>query len=423
MSSNAPVSARSAFTHGANYYTYPDQLSFDPFSLLHIARRADLHAYLVTGTQAYTRKCFLFHAKVLEAERIWELTCELEVLMGGRSSAEVEGKEDLFAGSDAVKCMVNEAVFPVSTSEEAVTLGNQMIRQNLIVCASSPATGADPPTHNFVDSLSLFNFSPSFRVCKRLAVDWAGLLRLGGRMMAGLEMKDRYFTEAGEEDEEVFPKCFVGQEAVAWMLKQPDCPVSTVKEAEDLGNHLVAQGLISYGINPRGQPNLPFMNDACFYTFNPDISPLGPEVPIGIEILGAWQKENKRDPKAQQPSGRPALGTVFCKAITCAVRRQKENEELQQKVDDLQAKLIEQGDLARKAGEENERLKNVVHENEIECNKLRSGVEQLRKDKEELEVFVRQVHSLWNETNNILLRRPASSSPRVASKPSAVGIV
>ena len=49
-----------------------------------------------------------------------------------------------------------------------------------------------------------------------------------GRLRASVEVKDRQFTD--DDEEVVYPECFLGSDAVKWMVEDPSCPVSNSVE-------------------------------------------------------------------------------------------------------------------------------------------------------------------------------------------------
>jgi hypothetical protein len=66
----------------------------------------------------------------------------------------------------------------------------------------------------------------------------AGLFALAMRMVDAIEVRDRsyYFV--------TYESCFVGKDAVAWMLKT--AVVDTIDGALDLGNQMLATGLLHH---------------------------------------------------------------------------------------------------------------------------------------------------------------------------------
>lgn len=204
---------------------------------------------------------------------LWELARKMETYVKTRWY-HLKGSPESFLGTEAVRWMMVDPSCNADNTGEAVSLGNTMIQLGIIchVSLQRPLPFANAPY--------FYCFTAAYRVNNRIKIDLATLTKLGGRLRAQVVVEDRQFQD---DDDVVYPQCFVGSEAVACMVDDPCCPVSNVDEAVDLGSYMVAKGLLSYGVSSEGKPNLPFCDETCFYTFSPKIVPLESDEEIVIE--------------------------------------------------------------------------------------------------------------------------------------------
>ncbi len=89
------------------------------------------------------------------------------------------------------------------------------------------------------------------------AIDIEALVK-AMREPGGVEIKDRHHHM------NIFPRCFVGSEAVEWLMQTQNC---TREEAIDMGQLLVDRGIIHHVVDEH-----PFRNEYMFYRFYADES-------------------------------------------------------------------------------------------------------------------------------------------------------
>lgn len=221
--------------------------------------------------------------QIAEDDALWDLARKMEIYVKTRWY-HLKGSPESFLGTEAVRWMMVETKCPAKTTQDAVKIGTSMIKQGIIchVSLQRPLPFANAPY--------FYCFTPAYRVHVRIKIDLQSLLRLGGRLRASIEVKDRQV--ACDDEDIIYPACFVGAHAVQWMVDTAECPVSNSVEAVDLGSYMVAKGLLSYGVNRDGKSSLPFKNDQFFYCFSPKVVPVGLEEGLlGIEARSVEGKE------------------------------------------------------------------------------------------------------------------------------------
>jgi hypothetical protein len=90
---------------------------------------------------------------------------------------------------------------------------------------------------------------------KLAAIDIEALVKVM-REPGGLDIKDRNYRM------NVYPRCFVGTEAVEWLIQTQDC---SREEAIQLGQLLIDRGIIHHVLDEQ-----PFRDDVIFYRFYAD---------------------------------------------------------------------------------------------------------------------------------------------------------
>lgn len=176
--------------------------------------------------------------------------------------------EAVFSEKEMMAWMVQERSCPVQDDYEASVLGNEMVQMGILRLASVN----NKENH--------FCFTPAFYVQRRVSITSDHLLEIAGRVMAAVEVQDRIFvldSESSMEEEIIYPECFLGTHAVEWMIIDEHIPVETIEQAEDMGNYLVQKGFLSYGVDVKGRPGLPFANQDLFYRLAPKVKPISYE--------------------------------------------------------------------------------------------------------------------------------------------------
>lgn len=202
---------------------------------------------------------------LLRTDLVWYVAKLMEKNIGSEGA---RGEtEAVFSEKEMMTWMVQERSCPVHDDYEASVLGNEMVQMGILRLAS--VNGNTTVNH--------FCFTPAFYVQRRVSVTSDYLLEIAGRVMAAVEVQDRVFvlnSESREEEEIIYPECFLGTHAVEWMIIDENIPVETVEQAEDMGNYLVQKGLLSYGVDVNGRPGLPFANQDLFYRLAPKVKPI-----------------------------------------------------------------------------------------------------------------------------------------------------